>query len=188
MPFLVVTQALPGAGKTVITRFLEQECGFARLCLEEYLMGKLGRGWWVRVKGKDDFWWQSLYENRVFHPTEQSLKEGKSMAIDTTAGATKWMVNHYRIQELFLRGGKAEKYILEIQANPEIRHQRIAQRHGISLKAAKKWDENYVWKRRWQPANPGVAVLQYTNNTHHDLERIKKDLRGRFKRVKAVLL
>ena len=182
MPVLAVTQAFPGAGKTLITKYLEKECSFSRFCIEDYLWKRLGRDWWERAKKYDEFWWQGVYERVIFRPAHSSLQQGKSVAVDTTAGLTIWPINHYRIADIFQRNPKAESFLLEILSKPEIRHRRISQRHNIPLEKAKEWDNSYDWKRRWKPGKLPVSVLRYTNNTESDLKRVLEDLKKRFRK------
>lgn len=179
MPFLVVTQALPGAGKTVVTTYLQQ-LGFVRLCLEDNLRKKYGKDWWIKAKKKSSWWWFEEFEKTIFKPARGSLKQGRSVVVDTVIGATKWPENHYRIENLFLRNGQANRYLLEIVARPSLRHKRIAERNRIRPAQAKKWDENYSWGKRWQPRGIPVKILQYKNNTPSDMETIKNDLKKNF--------
>lgn len=175
MSILVVTQALPGAGKTEITSYLAKERGFTRLCIEDVLRKQLGRDWWTIVKKKNPWWWKAAWDRHIFQPMEKALSKGRSVAVDTTIGATKWPENHYRIESLFYHAPKATHCLLEISARPSIRYQRISRRHGISLAKASKWDSSYIWRKRWVPPK-NVKLLKFNNNTPKDLEKMKKSL------------
>jgi len=179
MPSLVVTQALPGSGKTVITSYLEKEFDFTRLSVEDYLRARHGKDWWEKGKKKGELWWENAWQKGVFEPAKQSLARKRSVTVDTTAGATKWLLEKYRLETLFLKS-KAEGYLLELEVKPAIRYARISQRHGISLKEARKWDSIYNWNSRWKPGPP-IKILKYPNNVPEDLERIKSSLKKSFR-------
>ena len=182
MSFLIVTQALPGSGKTIITSFLQRQFNFIRLSVEDDLRKRYGKNWWATVKKNSPWWWHEEFQKALFRPTEESLRKGRNVVVDTVIGATKSPENHYRIENLFLRNRKAESYLLEIVAKSSIRYRRIAERNRISMVKAKGWDNTYLWRKRWQPQGIPVKVLRYTNNTPKDLERIKKDLKSIFKK------
>jgi len=181
-PYLVITQGIPGSGKTVIARYLKKELGFVHLGTEEYLKRRFGTNRFVKTRKKSDWWWEEVWNRSVVSKCAKALASGKSVVVDTTNGALKWPVGRYRVENLFLRFPQAQRYLLEITAPRKIMIDRISKRSKVSPKKALDWFELYDWKRRWRPTkNLPVKVLIYKNRTEEDLQKIEKRLKLLFK-------
>jgi len=174
MPYVIVTQALPGAGKSVVSRYLERELGFVRLSPEDYYEEKLGPQWHQKLEHNPRYTIDAF--KAVLKGRNSALQKGKSVVVDTARGVITESPDHRKkiLDKIF--NCTAEKYLLEIFVDPAILARRISRRESISLKEAKAWLSPYSWESRYVPPTD-VTIIGYTNR---DFEDIKNDLRDRF--------
>ena len=115
-PKLVVMTGVIGSGKTYLSKVVEAG-EYARLSGDETLARSGGPDWYGKLTNDQIAEvFAELYRER-----DQALREGRNVVFDSTA------YNNWKRQEA-LGTVPCEKYLLWVQADPDIRKQAIQER------------------------------------------------------------
>ncbi len=199
MPKLVLVEGRTGSGKSSVTEYLESR-GYARHSFDDYLsvlaqsaglktgdvieLASYNGSWDCRVSvenvrellqragtltSEERDILTSTMKTRYVNGISTSLMVGKDVAADAFVGKkTRAAILGTELAD--------QKYLVRLEANPEVAIQRKMKQRG--------WDRDHATKRVMReldysiPDISGLVVLvPYDNNTPEDLERIKNELK-----------
>lgn len=161
-PHLVLVSGFPRSGKTTLTRFFENQLGFARTSLDE--VSEELHGWKdLSHKETDPRWKEKKKEalDAVRQNIWSALREGKSIVVDAAA-------SHERKRDWFFQVpkdvGDVEKILIVLTTDPETLTQR-------GREAGRTNDAVASWSNYWEePSGEGYRIIPLESSTLQDLE------------------
>lgn len=165
----------PGVGKSCLSRTIAERLGFARVSYDDLSQEMFGINPYFATREQTSATW-----NRFMPMRNEALARG-DVVLDITAmneDARLYLLWHELPKDL--RYG--QKYLLWLQAHPEILERRLLER-GWGAGTTQRWKEKQLWE---EPVNDGriyTLLGPYDNNTTEDATKILQALEKEFARA-----
>lgn len=177
-PRLVVFSSYPSAGKSTLSRFLEEQLGFSALDYDAVREQLYGKPFMELTRDQQSSIWPEINRRKF-----DLLTEGKDVVLDSTHRS-----NARRKASLDTTYGgfeiDAERYLIVLRVDREILERREILRRG-DLREIEYCDVDWEEPEK-QPRD--YQVIEYVNNTPENMESIKTDLAKRFERRNGILI
>jgi dephospho-CoA kinase len=183
------------AGVEGVSRYLESYFGFFRTS-EQDIFRKSPKDYNEAFAGESPALFRAV--RQLIGETKEAIDKGENVVMDFDFGLYREFHTYsgarWKLFNDILRGKNLEKFLIYVDADPEIRARRILERKGIK-NDTEKWLKNLT-NSLGQPdwiapffiryfKSVGFEIIKYQNNTEEDLQVIKQDLDTRFASLKT---